>query len=178
MEELKQDLEVTKLELKKTQVLLKQAEEKNNIIQLELEDYRAELEETRKELANVTVEWKASAGELRELKAKDQTGFLLTDGDLVERQLEEIFHTAVRLDEDIKQQVARVLWVYEYDGLTDADVDFETIEVKGDSSLAKEKKRSRERPVVIAPALVKRGKSTGQDFHIENTLLKIVVLRD
>jgi hypothetical protein len=90
----------------------------------------------------------------------------------ITKQLDEILDLAFALDKDISQQVARVEWSYDYQLLKNTEFKFdpETMELDEGSPRSAEKVR-----LIVAPALVKRGRSTGEDFDVERVLLKSVV---
>ncbi|KAK9412834.1 putative PH domain-containing protein [Seiridium unicorne] len=88
--------------------------------------------------------------------------------------LHQIVENAVNLDEEISRQPAMVSWVFEApesgpdsEGLDDTCLHYA---VSGNQGV----------PVIIAPALMKRGKSSGEDFHEETQLLaaEICIVQD
>ncbi|KAH7137338.1 hypothetical protein B0J13DRAFT_677371 [Dactylonectria estremocensis] len=94
----------------------------------------------------------------------------------IAEHLKSILDDAFALDKIMSQQVARLEWVF--DPQTPRTTGFmfveETMELdEGDSD--KMMKEGREVRLVVAPALVKRGKSTGQEFEKERILLKTSV---
>jgi hypothetical protein len=78
----------------------------------------------------------------------------------IKDQLSTIVTQAIRLDKEISRQTARVMWTFNV---------FQEVET-GDHA-----QRPREIGLVIAPAVFKRGKSTGEDFNQETVLLEAVV---
>ena len=80
-------------------------------------------------------------------------------------QLHRILTDAIELDKEIGRQVARVEWVFPEDGIEYDSAQMEP--QKGDSP----PKPGQKILLALAPAMKKRGKSTGEDFHVENLLL-------
>ncbi|KAH6884801.1 hypothetical protein B0T10DRAFT_564231 [Thelonectria olida] len=90
----------------------------------------------------------------------------------ITKQLDEILNLTLALDKDISQQVARVEWSYDQRTLAETDFKFDRKTMELDEGDARSAKKVR---LVVAPALVKRGRSTGEDFDVERILLKRIV---
>ncbi|CAM1509777.1 Fc.00g001120.m01.CDS01 [Cosmosporella sp. VM-42] len=86
-------------------------------------------------------------------------------------QLEAIVDAACSLDKEISRQVARVIWVFGDASALDV-FDPTTMELETGDPKPKEGQLVR---FAVAPAVIKRGKSTGEDFKFENDLMKMVV---
>ena len=87
-------------------------------------------------------------------------------------QLHAILDAAYELDKEICRQVARIVWVFDYDSSAKTKFDPMTMELEtGDRKLDE----NDDVYFVVAPAVIKRGKSTGEDFRSEDLLLKMVV---
>ncbi|KAK1497919.1 hypothetical protein CTAM01_07556 [Colletotrichum tamarilloi] len=96
---------------------------------------------------------------------------IIIENDELGLEIERILHEALALDKEIYRQVARVDWItYE----TPMIFDPEQMEWEGDDEAGR-----RDQPVrlVVAPALRKRGKSTGEDFDVDRLLLPMIVSR-
>jgi hypothetical protein len=82
-----------------------------------------------------------------------------------------ILDNALALDREISRQVARVDWVFGSEEMSTM-FDSRAMELeKGETPSTTNK----EVLLVVAPAMTKRGKSTGEDFKVENTLLPMEV---
>ncbi|KAH7133698.1 hypothetical protein EDB81DRAFT_110380 [Dactylonectria macrodidyma] len=94
----------------------------------------------------------------------------------ITEHLESILDDAFALDKIMSQQVARLEWVVDWFALetTDCKFDEKTMDLEeGDSDMVtKEGYKVR---LITAPALVKRGRPTGQEFDKERILLKMSV---
>jgi len=87
------------------------------------------------------------------------------------QELRRILNDALALDREISRQVARVFWVFG-SKKTQLMFDSTTMELeKGE----KPSKANQEVLLVVGPAMRKRGKSTGEDFNVENVLLQMEV---
>jgi hypothetical protein len=87
------------------------------------------------------------------------------------QELLRILDNAIALDKEISRQVARVEWVFPGKG-GESVYDPATMELeKGEEPY----KTNQEIVLAISPALKKRGKSTGEDFKLENLLLPLEV---
>ncbi|KAK1707740.1 uncharacterized protein BDZ83DRAFT_642692 [Colletotrichum acutatum] len=96
---------------------------------------------------------------------------IIVENDELGSEIERILHEALALDKEVCSQVARVDWItYE----TPMIFDPEQMEWEGEDESGR-----RDQPVrlVVAPALRKRGKSTGEDFDVDRLLLPMVVSR-
>jgi hypothetical protein len=80
-----------------------------------------------------------------------------------EQEILKILDDAIVLDKEISKQVARVIWVFDH-----GEFDHSSMVLEGGE---KPQIGSKEVQLVVAPGLKKRGKSTGEDFKLENTLL-------
>ncbi|KAL3474036.1 hypothetical protein BJX99DRAFT_232293 [Aspergillus californicus] len=78
---------------------------------------------------------------------------------------------AVKLDLEICRQVARIEWVFPTPG-KEVVFDSQTMRLGTAEILAKEKQVVH---LVVCPAMKKRGKSTGEDFHSESLLVPMEV---
>jgi hypothetical protein len=88
------------------------------------------------------------------------------------QQLHAILDAAFSLDLEFSRQVATMLWVFDNEGPAGGKFDPSKMELeKGEAH----SKRCQEVRLVVAPALKKRGKSTGEDFGVESTLVKMEV---
>ena len=87
------------------------------------------------------------------------------------QDLKAILDDAMKLDMEISKQVAKVSWDFG-DSKPRLLFDPEGMELeRGEMPV----KAGTEALVVMAPALKKRGKSSGEGFNVENTLLPMVV---
>lgn len=97
-------------------------------------------------------------------------GFSRSTGSEYTDQLNQILDDALKLDKEVSRQQARVIWTFDLDS---PHFDPETMELEnGDAH----PKKNPEVLFVVAPSLVKRGKSTGEDFETENMLVKMTVV--
>ncbi len=84
-----------------------------------------------------------------------------------EQELFKIINDAIALDREISRQVATVIWVFENGKFDPSSMELEA----GENSNAE----NHEVQLIVAPGLKKRGKSTGEDFKVENMLLLMEV---
>ncbi|KAF8853527.1 hypothetical protein BDZ45DRAFT_598493 [Acephala macrosclerotiorum] len=82
-------------------------------------------------------------------------------------ELSKIMSDAVNLDIEISKQVAIVTWDFEH-----GQFDPSSMELGAEES---PEAQHQEVQLVVAPGLKKRGKSTGENFKVENTLLLTIV---
>ncbi len=84
-----------------------------------------------------------------------------------EQELFKIINDAVSLYREISRQVATVIWVFENGKFDPSSMELEAGE--------NPKAGNHEVQLIVSPGLKKRGKSTGEDFKVENTLLLMEV---
>ncbi|KAM7215781.1 hypothetical protein V8F06_008804 [Rhypophila decipiens] len=83
----------------------------------------------------------------------------------------QIFQEAIDLDKEISRQVARIEWDFQK-GHTGMELDLARMTVARDEGGCATTDKVR---LVIAPRVIKRGKSTGNDFEVEHQLLPMQV---
>lgn len=83
------------------------------------------------------------------------------------QEILKILEDAIVLDKEISKQVARVIWVFDR-----GEFDHSSMVLEGEE---KPQIGRKEVQLVVAPGLKKRGKSTGEDFKLENMLLRTEV---
>jgi hypothetical protein len=93
------------------------------------------------------------------------------------KQLDDILDAAFAVDKDISRQIAVVEWVFDFDILGETNFDPDTMELDRREMLPPGKETHEVR-LVVAPALMKRGRPTGEDFDELHMLLKMVVYCD
>ncbi|OHE90577.1 hypothetical protein CORC01_14124 [Colletotrichum orchidophilum] len=93
----------------------------------------------------------------------------VADEDGLELEIGMILHEALALDKEVCRQVARVDWTADK---TPTNFDPDTMELEGDVELGTHGQTA---CLVVAPGLRKRGKSSGEDFDVDELLLPMVV---
>jgi hypothetical protein len=83
------------------------------------------------------------------------------------QEILKILEDAIVLDKEISKQVARVIWIFDR-----GEFDHSSMVLEGEE---KPQIGRKEVQLVVAPGLKKRGKSTGEDFKLENMLLRTEV---
>jgi hypothetical protein len=92
------------------------------------------------------------------------------------QELYDIFDQAINLDEEISKQVASVRWEFPVsEDLSDGSLLFDEKRMTAERGQSRRTQATEVR-LVVAPAMIKRGKSTGEDFGTENILVKMAVL--
>ncbi|KAF7551173.1 hypothetical protein G7Z17_g5192 [Cylindrodendrum hubeiense] len=117
-------------------------------------------ESLEKEQAEIVKNIKETIGHLSK---PDNLGF--------DEQLCTIIDKALLLDKEISRQVARVVWVSDWGHSAKDEFDPETMELEKGDELHKDAQVR----FVIAPGVMKRGKSTGEGFKKMMALLKPMV---
>lgn len=97
--------------------------------------------------------------------------FLWSQDEGYQHQILGILDNALALDKEISRQVARVDWVF---GIKKTSAMFDPTAMELEKG-EKPSMANQQVLLVVAPAMKKRGKSTGEDFKVESMLLRMEV---
>ncbi|KAK4034189.1 hypothetical protein C8A01DRAFT_18963 [Parachaetomium inaequale] len=102
--------------------------------------------------------------------------FCRTERLILTKEVTDIIGMAIDLDREICKQVALVSWVFPVPGdLSDGRLIFDGKRMMIEREQSQPTHATNVR-LVVAPALVKRGNSNGEDFDLENVVVKMKVM--